>query len=134
MKRNRADQAPKCLEYLVRCTIRFVEEELGEQHVICAAVAHLFFRSLWERVIVLGVIKFVLVSPVKFHPRSSRMVRCLRNDITRNYLITKRTHLLGNLLPECNHIKLALRSGQKIQRHYQRTITALLTFSCNPIA
>jgi len=93
-------QAPKCLEYLVRCTIGLVEEILGEQHVIRAAVAHLFFRGLWERVIILGVIKFVLVSAIKFHPRSSRMVRCL----------------LGNLLPECNHIKLALRFFLVIQQ------------------
>src|SRR6266851_876811 len=110
---TRTHQAPKRLKYFVRCTVGFVEEKFCEQHVICTAVAHLFFGGLWEWVIIFSVIKFMFMSAIKLHPRSSRMVRSLCCDITRHYLIRWRDYLLGNFLPECNHIELALGSARK---------------------
>ena len=86
-KSKGTNQASKRLKYFVRCTIGFVEEKFCEQHIISAAIAHLLFRGLWEWVVILSVIKFVFMSAIKLHPRSSRMVRSLRYDITRHSLM-----------------------------------------------
>ena len=83
-KFKRTNQASKRLKYFVRSTIGFTEEKFCKQHIICAAVAHLLFRGLWEWVVILGVIEFVFMSAIKLHPRSPGMVRSLRYDITRH--------------------------------------------------
>ena len=61
----------KGLEYLIRSTIRLVEEVLGEQYIIFLAVSHLLIRRNRQRLIPLTPIELMFVTAPKFHPRGS---------------------------------------------------------------
>ena len=69
--KKRRHQSSKSLEYLVRSTIRFVKEVLGEQYIIFLAVSHFLVRWNRKRLITLRSIKLMFVTAPEFHPRSS---------------------------------------------------------------